>query len=249
MFKLGIIDMSNLAYISGFSRQVLAGNLSIEEDVLSRIDNLNNYHLETLYFAFDSKILYKQIMFKQFYKATRHDKESAEEKGYRDKIYAALRNLRLKVLPYKGWKDFVLIQTGYEADDIIAEFVTQNPKSVIVSSDTDYYQLLDRAAFILNPMTFVQTDKRRLLLSKGLRPEEWPMYRSLVGKTGEIDGVYGVGPKTAMKILGGQKIPDKVQAEMDKSQGKIKRNLKMTEMPFQCNIPLKLNLKGQNESP
>lgn len=102
----------------------------------------------------------------------------------------------------------VLIEDRYESDDLIAHFVSapqfQQP-TFIMSSDKDFYQLVNERVLILNTMR--KGAQRRIgekdILEKfGVLPSQWAYYRALMGDTSDfIKGVSGVGPKTAKSLL------------------------------------------------
>ena len=121
--------------------------------------------------------------------------------------------------------------TDYEADDYISsisgKFKDEVP-IVIVGSDKDLKQCLDRDVVIWDPGQrtekiitlddFVQEEK--------LNPSQWPDFLALVGdKSDNIPGVPGIGPKTALEILGKfpsiKDIQDNFQQLPGKQQEKI----------------------------
>jgi DNA polymerase-1 len=96
---------------------------------------------------------------------------------------------------------------GYEADDIIASFCEKfkdtPDKITIASSDKDMYQLLvhDNVQ-IYNPTkkTFIYAADCETKFH--VKPNQFTFYQALVGdKVDNIQGVKGVGPKTAVKIV------------------------------------------------
>lgn len=98
-----------------------------------------------------------------------------------------------------------------EADDIIASisksFCKKFPtnKAYIVSSDTDFYQLLDKQTFILK---LKKNNDYEIIKSKyvkeklGITPKQYINFKSLTGDSADnIKGIYGIGPVTARKII------------------------------------------------
>jgi DNA polymerase-1 len=101
-----------------------------------------------------------------------------------------------------------LREDGQEADDIVAilarQAARQDSDVVIVSSDKDFFQLLDDRIMMLRP-----PDMSRLMDAAGVEKKigVWPTqvveWLSLVGDSSDnIPGVPGVGAKTAAKLLG-----------------------------------------------
>ncbi len=96
---------------------------------------------------------------------------------------------------------------GYEADDIIAS-VTAKALDLgfnvsIYSPDKDILQLVqDGKVTVTNPMNGEVSDERKVIEKFGVPPSLIPDYLAIVGdKVDNIEGIKGVGPKTAVKIL------------------------------------------------
>jgi DNA polymerase-1 len=94
-----------------------------------------------------------------------------------------------------------------EADDYIASIINNyknNYQLYIVSSDTDFIQLIDDNTNIL-----VQKGKQNIIYNKAMikdkyniYPSQYTLFKSLVGdKCDNVEGIKGIGPKTASKIL------------------------------------------------
>jgi DNA polymerase-1 len=100
-------------------------------------------------------------------------------------------------------------QSGYEADDMIASYALQTSFNVIIaSSDTGFLQLIcDRINM------FCYRGKQSTLFTEtavkeryGISPDRFLEYKALIGdKIDNIDGVRGIGPKTAVNVLNGEK--------------------------------------------
>lgn len=93
-----------------------------------------------------------------------------------------------------------------EADDIIAyvasqKFAKDNCLKVIVSSDKDYYQLLENDTIIVYDPATRSTFKREDVLKKyGIQARNFCVARCFVGDTSDnIPGVEGIGLKTLAK--------------------------------------------------
>lgn len=104
-----------------------------------------------------------------------------------------------------------LEQPGFEADDIIAtlaeKFNGGKNKVVILTGDLDTLQLVrDKSIVVRVPRKGVSDtltyDAAQIKERYGLRPEQMPDYKALVGDSSDnIPGVRGVGPKTASAAL------------------------------------------------
>ena len=99
----------------------------------------------------------------------------------------------------------VMATERIEADDAIAYIAKQVlPKSqhFIMSTDTDFLQLIDDRIAVWSPTANKFYFKEDMKERFGLRPENYIHYKSLTGdKSDNIPGIKGVGPKTLQKRL------------------------------------------------
>ncbi|MBX9685610.1 MAG: DNA polymerase I [Candidatus Obscuribacterales bacterium] len=98
---------------------------------------------------------------------------------------------------------------GWEADDIIGTLAkrarTRDLKTVILTGDQDAFQLLDDHIQVLMPTKEgLKTYGRQEVYDKlSVWPEQIIDYKGLCGDTSDnIPGVKGIGPKTAVTLLG-----------------------------------------------
>ena len=126
----------------------------------------------------------------------------------------------------------VLELDNYEADDIIGTFAVHAPQEadvIIVTGDRDELQLL-------SSRTSVYFTKRGISDLKiytpevfeeeyeGLEPKQLIDLKGLMGDTSDnIPGIPGVGPKTALKLIGEYGSVENVLANADKISGKALR--------------------------
>jgi DNA polymerase-1 len=101
----------------------------------------------------------------------------------------------------------LLEMPGYEADDLIA-YLTQKAKKEgfrvkIYSPDKDVLQLVEGSqVVVINPISEEVFDENKVIEKFGVPPQKLADYLALVGdKTDNIEGVKGVGPKTAINLL------------------------------------------------
>jgi DNA polymerase-1 len=128
-----------------------------------------------------------------------------------EELAASLPRIRELV---EGFNDPVVEVEGYEADDVIgtlAEKARQaGLEAVIVSGDKDFYQLVGSGVHLLNPgrggPTGVQpewVDEGNVADRFGIPAHLITDYLALVGDSSDnIPGAPGIGPKTAVKLLG-----------------------------------------------
>ena len=95
---------------------------------------------------------------------------------------------------------------GIEADDTIT-YITQmyediSKKITIVSTDRDFYQLVDDKVNIWSPIKKKMYDTQMVMDEFGVHPANYVVYRSFTGdKSDNIPGVNGFGPKTILKLI------------------------------------------------
>ena len=105
----------------------------------------------------------------------------------------------------------LLINEGYEADDIIATVVDKLKKDsdlsiYIVTGDKDIMQLVNDRVFIYNPGNKfsgpIIYDEKKVYEKWNVPPEKICDLLSIMGDSSDnIPGVKGVGPKTASKLI------------------------------------------------
>jgi DNA polymerase-1 len=114
-------------------------------------------------------------------------------------IYQALEILGIRFIE----------ESGYEADDMIAGYATRaKGKVIIVSTDSDFFQIVDENIAVLRyyGKKSVTYDENTIEKRYGIRPAKFLEFKALTGdKSDNIKGIRGVGPKTALKILAGVK--------------------------------------------
>ena len=98
---------------------------------------------------------------------------------------------------------------GYEADDLVGTLAVKNQKQcqmILLSNDRDLWQLVGPNILVMLPST--KGDKvewigeKEVMARLGVNPAQVPDYKGLVGDTSDnIPGVYGVGEKSAGKLI------------------------------------------------
>ncbi len=100
----------------------------------------------------------------------------------------------------------VLEVPGYEADDLIAilsgEFSKRGLFVKIYTPDKDMLQLVSDKVRVINPISWEVFDPDKVREKFGVPPQRLPDYLALVGdKIDNVEGIKGVGPKTAVKLI------------------------------------------------
>ena len=111
-----------------------------------------------------------------------------------------------ELLPKMGIK--CLEVENYEADDIIGTYskmiTDTNNKGLIVSSDKDLLQLIDKnnTVKLLKSKDYIMMDEEEFKREYGLDPIKMIDLKGLMGDSSDnIPGVKGIGEKTALKLL------------------------------------------------
>ena len=91
-----------------------------------------------------------------------------------------------------------------EADDIISYICRysqyKETQKVIVSSDKDFFQLLDDKTILYRPIQKVLLNRNKVIEEYGIHPNNFALARAVVGdKSDNLVGVAGVGLKTISK--------------------------------------------------
>ncbi|MCS6999081.1 MAG: 5'-3' exonuclease [Aquificaceae bacterium] len=95
---------------------------------------------------------------------------------------------------------------GYEGDDIIATLsllaLERGFSLRVYSPDKDLLQLVGERLVVINPISGEVFDREKVKEKFGVPPEMLVDYLALVGdKVDNIEGIKGVGPKTAIRLL------------------------------------------------
>lgn len=203
---LMVIDGSNLAHRSyhkfknlkannGTNTGLVYGFLRILGSYLTRFRPV---HLVITFDTHESKVSNFRNNLIEGYKGHR-SKITMDYEDYNNQMKLLRRILRMfgvqMIMDRKG--------LGHESDDYIAWLVMNHPgKSLVVSSDKDFCQLLDNRVKIFNP------NKDTLVLNKtcekvmGYSADNCVDYLVLCGdKSDDIPGYFGMGEKRTLKFL------------------------------------------------
>ncbi len=156
---------------------------------------------------------------------------------------------------------------GYEADDIIATLADQAAAAglevFVVSSDKDLLQLVGGAVRVYDPAKNFKEGKlygpEDVAAERGVPPERMIDYLALVGDSSDnIPGVAGIGPKTAVELLGKYGSLEGVLANAAKEKGKRRENLERDAEKARLSyrlatisheVPVKIDLEAARVKP
>jgi len=137
--------------------------------------------------------------------------------------------------------------TGYEADDIIAAaslaFQDDYERIIIVSSDSDLFQLLTDTTELYDLQTKKLRTIRTFRKEFDLLPSQWAMAKALSGDNSDtIPGIHGIQIKTAAKYINKQAstaVNQKVQQNLEL----IKQNLELITLPYTTPMLIQFNFE------
>ena len=143
------------------------------------------------------------------------DQEYPAYKATREKMPDDLRESIGRVRDIvEAFHDPIVELDGYEADDVIGTLAIKacevGLEAVIVSGDKDFYQLVRPGIHLMNPGRGGATGVAAEWVTEdnaskkfGIPPSQVTDYLALVGDASDnVPGARGVGPKTALKLLG-----------------------------------------------
>jgi DNA polymerase I len=237
-----LVDSNGLAYRAKY----VMGNLSFSEKDTGVIFGFLNQVLKLadlfqsnkFVFAWDSRHSIRSVRYPR-YRLVRKQKKvlrtpteiEADKNAWKQFV-----ELRTDVLPDLGFEN-VFIQPGYEADDVVASIATRSKEEevMIVSSDHDYYQLLDGRISMYSPALKKTITAAALKKEWGVDAYMWKVIMAITGcKTDSISGVPGIGEKKAIKYLkGGLDADDSIVETISAYSNRIYRNTTLVELPMQ----------------
>ena len=123
---------------------------------------------------------------------------------------------------------------GYEADDVLGSVAHQAVEHglgvKIITGDRDLLQLVNERIIVTLPGKSLSDSKdympKDVIEALGVRPDQVVDYKALVGdKSDNIPGVAGIGPKTAVSLLGSYEDLDGVYAHLDDLSPNLQKKL------------------------
>jgi len=115
---------------------------------------------------------------------------------------------------------------GYEADDLIGTLAVRAKergiKVVIVTGDKDALQLVDENVSVLNEPKNIRFDGEKVKEYFGVTPVQFVDFLALMGDSSDnIQGVPGIGEKTARVLIDRYKSLDGIYADIDNITGHV----------------------------
>jgi DNA polymerase-1 len=190
---------------------------------------------DQIVFFWDSKKSKRREIFPDYKIKRRQERTELEEQEWKT-AYAQFNQLRKKILPDLGFNNQFL-QSGYESDDLIAQYVFDygNKEDIcVVTGDDDLLQLLEYC-IIYNPAKESFVDTKKFTEIYGISPSQWSEVKKIAGCNSDcVPGVQGVAEKTAIKYLTGDlKTTTKKYQDIVNNGEVIERNHKLVVLPFE----------------
>jgi DNA polymerase I len=188
---------------------------------------------DRIVFCFDSEKSLRELHFK-WYKETRRQRKLTheEEEAYSD-FKDQIAKIRKDYLPRAGYLN-VFKQAGFEADDLIAALTQDtNKQFVIVSSDSDLYQLLSDRTCMYDPIKDRTYSNVWFKTNYQIMPEQWAWIKAIAGcKADDIKGARGIGEKTAIKYMRGEELTARQRKILSDETSRLQENYKLTRLPY-----------------
>jgi len=214
-YTYALIDatyLCNRAWKSTGHLQYEGESTGVAFGVFNTIQQVRNLYDPLVFvFAFDAHgIPTKRHEVYPNYKSSRRERyenETDEEKENRRLFYEQVDKIRRELLPEMGYRNIFRIP-GYEADDVIAWFaekIHSSENALIVSRDGDLFQCLSSNVRYYNPVKGAIVTADSFRAEWGIQPYQWADVKAFAGcGTDDIEGIRGIGEKTAAKYIRGE---------------------------------------------
>lgn len=204
------------------------------------------YQTNEFIFCWDSRQSYRKMDFPDMNYKNRPLDPTKENliKSAREQ-FVLLRN---DILPAMGFTN-VFMQSGYEADDLMA-FISINipDEYIIVTGDQDMYQILcgDRVKIhdIRTDKIFSEVD---FISNYGILPSQWAEVKAIGGCGSDtVSGIVGVGEGSAikwlLKTLKEGKIKDKIESKDNKEL--VDNCRRLVTIPYKGDREINIKIKS-----
>lgn len=193
-----LLDVNNLSYRNGYALKAMEYNSPVAYGLFRDLKVLGGQLGSQFVFCFDCQGDPARKSDYPEYKANR------KYDDFHAVIKRQVQELHDTILPQIGYAN-VFQFDGYEADDLIADICQGPDRYWIVSTDTDYYQLLEHQRVrIWNPIRKCPITQVWLYEAYDLTPAEYHTAKTICGcKADNISGIPGVGFTSAVKWLKG----------------------------------------------
>ncbi len=218
------------------------------------LEKLLNYQViiqaDKFIFCWDSIHYFRRDIYHKY--KIKNIKYTEEEAKDHKEALRQMEILKKDILPRLGFK-YVYEQYGFEADDLIAQYVKTAPQDeeiVILSSDKDLWQLIERDS---NRIRCYSISSKRFYSDSdifeefGVHADRWGDVKSISGCDGDkVDGIVGVADKRASNFLRNTLTQGEFYGRIVSDEGKktIKFNKRLVILPFKGKRIIDLKCKN-----
>lgn len=239
-----IVDCSSIIYASFYTMGNLSYNGKQTGVIYGFLKKLlvlaRKFHTTDFIFCWDAGVTHRHQRY-QPYKQNRHTDMTLMQQEDREDMLIQSMELQEWTLPKLGFHNSYIFHL-WEADDLIAHWVRCMKHSrdvIVVSGDSDMYQLLDECR-IWNPQQKKMITKKTMMERYGVTPLEWITAKAIGGCQGDnVKGIEGVAdPKyptsKALKYIRGELTKGVVLDRIESPEGRkiIERNLPLIHLPY-----------------
>ncbi len=255
MPKLLLVDGSNLLFqmfygmparIVNGDGKAIQGTLGFTGALLKIVRMTSPTHMAVI---FDGEHKNARREIDEDYKANRPDLGEVPEE---ETPFSQLEDVK-RALDHLGIRWFETVEN--ETDDVIAAYAFSregDEKIVIASYDSDFFQLIGEKVTVLRyrgvKTAFLTPGTLREKL--GVEPWQYAGFKALTGDGADsIRGAEGIGPKTAMRLLGTHKtleillekageLPEgAVKASLLRNKERLRKNLRLIRLDGSAPLP------------
>jgi len=204
----------------------------------------DEFQTDQIAFCFEHPHLFRRDIYPP-YKRRRHTKvKTPEEVKAYSSLIGQISLLHKIYLPKIGFRN-VFCFRGMESDDIMAALARDcpdNEEAILVTADNDLLQCLKPNVTIYSPQKQKLFTQDWFVSTYGIEPREWAKVKAIAGCNGdEVEGIVGIGEKTALKYMtGALDMTSKAWKSITSSEGKatVRRNRPLVELPYEgCPSP------------
>lgn len=236
-----IIDSHGLGYRSLYSMSGLSygnKNTGVIFGFLTELINLAElFNTNQFIFCWDSRQSYRKLI-EPTYKENRNEMPPEQAKAVRE-AQEQFAELRDYILPSMGFSR-IYMQTGYEADDLIAWITYRIPDHyVIATGDDDLLQLINeyqhQSVIIYNLKKKHTIDYNDFVSKYGINPDKWSRVKAIGGCVSDnVRGIPGVGPESAIKYINGCLKDGAIKNKIESPEGKriIEDCMELVHLPL-----------------
>ena len=240
-----VVDCNSLAYRVVYNMSEMTHGKTKTGVIFGFLSQLRNlaekFDANQFVFCWDSRQSYRKLIDPEYKNRVKPEKD----KKLLEEAYVQFDLLRDEILLNMGFVN-VFMQSGYEADDLVAWTVARHPENtMIVTGDEDLLQLLWDDRFC--PIHIYDLFKKKVITEKdfrakyGISPYQWAWVKAMGGCDGDnVKGIPGVGIDSAVKYLNKVLKDGKIKQKIESKEGlqMAKDCMELVALPFNGDRPI-----------